>query len=44
VDDTFLQNRQSTNEAASSYFQQFCAEIADCQAAGIQKLEWKKVK
>jgi hypothetical protein len=44
VDDAFLQIRQSTNEAASSYFWWFCAVIADCQGAGIQKSERKKVK
>jgi hypothetical protein len=44
VDDAFLQIRQSTNEAASSYFQRFRAVIADCQAAGIRKSERKKVK
>jgi uncharacterized protein involved in tolerance to divalent cations len=44
VDDAFLQIRQSTNEAASSYFWWFHAVNADCQVAGIQKSEWKKVK
>jgi hypothetical protein len=44
VDDAFLQIKQSATEAASSYFQCFCAVITDCQVAGIQKSEWNKVK
>jgi hypothetical protein len=44
VDDAFLQIRQSTNEAASSYFWQFHAVISNCQAADIWKSEQKKVK